>query len=113
MKAWILFFLGTLGYFLYRYINRKEKATDFTFKFWIKDNWPELLLTFIFDLAAVIILLDPDTKIDLTKIEWFPKWLTMPVSLAGSFLIGYGGGWAIYTIFKRKVKYEINEKKPE
>ncbi|MCJ7447916.1 MAG: hypothetical protein MUO72_09495 [Bacteroidales bacterium] len=114
MKNWFLFFLGTLGYFLYRYSTRKEKRPDFDFKFWIKDNWNELLLTFVFDLAAIIILLDPDTAIDLTKIGWFPSWLVLPVKLVGSFLLGYGGGWAVYAIFKKKVKYaqdkELNRK---
>ncbi|MCU0379331.1 MAG: hypothetical protein MUC78_13840 [Bacteroidales bacterium] len=112
MKAWILFFIGTLAYFLNRYINRKEKKPGFDFKYWFKDNWPELLFTFLFDLAAIIILLDPDTVIDVTKLEWFPVWLVLPVKLAGSFLLGFGGGWAVYTVFKKKAKY-ASEKKPD
>jgi hypothetical protein len=112
MKAWILFFLGSIAYFLYRFTTRRTKA-DFDFKFWMKDNWPELLLTFIFDFAAVLILLDPETNIDITKIEWMPSWLFLPFRLVGAFLTGYGGGWAIYSIFKKKVKYKLNEKKPD
>jgi len=99
-----MFILGTLAYFLQRYSNRKVKDS-FDFKFWLKDNWNELLLAFIFDLAAMIILLDPDTAIDITKIEWMPAFLMLPVKLVGSFLIGYGGGLAVYSIFRKKVEY--------
>lgn len=112
MKEWFLFFLGTLAYFLWIYNSRKDKSSDFSFKFWFKDNWNELLFTFVFDLAAVLILLDPETHIDLTKIEWFPAWLVLPFRLVGSFLIGYGGGWAIYLVFKKKAKYELDKKLP-
>lgn len=38
MKNWVLFFLGTLAYFLYRFIKRKEKRPDFSIHFWIEDN---------------------------------------------------------------------------
>ena len=110
MKAWFLFFLGALAYFLYRYNTRKNKIENFSFKFWFKDNWPELLMTFVFDLAAVIILLDPETSIDITKIEWFPGWLVLPFRLVGSFLVGYGGGWAVYLVFKKKAKYTLDKK---
>jgi len=109
MKNWVLFFLGTLAYFLYRFIKRKDKRPDFSLHFWIEDNWPELLFAFIFDLAAMLILLDSDTAIDLSQIAWFPLWLDLPVKLAGSFILGYGGGLAVYNIFKKKVKREIDK----
>ena len=99
-----MFILGTLAYFLQRYSNRKVKDS-FDLKFWLKDNWNELVLAFIFDLAAMIILLDPATSIDITQIEWMPAFLVLPVKLVGSFLVGYGGGLAVYSIFRKKVKY--------
>jgi hypothetical protein len=111
MKPWILFFIGTLAYFLYIYMNRSSKEKP-SWTYWLKDNYPELLFTFLFDLAAILILLDPETKIDLTKIEWFPSFLVLPVRLVGSFLLGYGGGLAIYNLLKRKAKYEIEKKLP-
>jgi hypothetical protein len=112
VKPWLLFFLGTLAYFLYIYINRSSKDKP-SLSFWISDNWPELLFTFLFDLAAILILLDPETQIDVTKIEWFPAWLILPVKLVGSFLLGYGGGYAIYNLLKRKVRYETDKKIPQ
>jgi hypothetical protein len=111
MKAWILFFLGTLAFFLYKYLTRKDKSTKLSPIFWWRDNYPELLFSFVIDLAVMLIFIDPETKVDLSQIAWFPKWLVLPVKLAGSFLIGYGGGVAVYNIFKRKVKYETDKKR--
>jgi hypothetical protein len=115
MKAWFLFILGSVAYFLVRYGNEKKTLTkmakDFDINYWLADNWNELLVIFIFDLAAVIILFDPVTAIDLTKIEWFPVYLALPAKLVGSFLVGYGGGWGIYSVFNKKVKYELKKAK--
>jgi len=105
MKAWFLFFIGTLAYFLYKYINRGSKQSSFSIVFWLKDNWPELVLSFLFDLAAVLILLDPNTAIDLAKITWMPAWLSFSAELFGAFFFGFGGGVIIYAVFKKKIKY--------
>ena len=107
MKSWVLFFLGTFAYFLNRYNSRKNRKEGFDFSYWLKDNWPELLFTFIFDLALVMIALDPDTNIDITKISWIPEWLTFPAKLLVSFGIGYGGGYAIYMAFKSKTDKKL------
>ena len=57
-KSWVLFFLGTLAYFFYRYINRSDKSKEWSWKFWLNENFPELALSFIIDLALAIIALD-------------------------------------------------------
>jgi hypothetical protein len=38
-----------------------------------------------------------------------PAFLMLPVKLVGSFLIGYGGGLAVYSIFRKKVEYIQND----
>ena len=111
MKSWVLFFLGTLAYFLYKYINRSSKQSTLNIRFWIQDNWPELLFAFIFDLAAVLILLDPATAIDLTQVGWWPLWLSLPIQLVGPFFVGYGGGLVVYKLFKKKVQYSQTNNK--
>lgn len=110
MKNWMLFFLGTLAYFLNRYLNRKVKIKEPSLIYWGKDNWPELLFSLVFDLAIMFIFMDPETVIIIDKITWMPEWLILPTKLIGSFLIGYGGGLGVYKIFKKKVKYEIDKK---
>ena len=107
MKSWVLFFLGTLAYFLYRYINRSDKSKEWSWKFWLNNNFPELALSFIIDLALAIIALDPETNIDITKIGWIPEWLTFPAKLLASFGIGFGGGYGIYMAFKSKTDKKL------
>jgi len=105
MKTWFLFFLGTLAFFLYKYIKRGKKAEAFSIKFWFKDNWQELTLTFIFDFAAMIILLDKNTHIDLSEIlSFLPATVELSASLILAFFVGYGGGAAIYAMLKKKIK---------
>jgi hypothetical protein len=42
MINWILNIIGMLIYFIQRYAGRRNK-TKFSFKFWLNDNWPELV----------------------------------------------------------------------
>lgn len=43
IKAWFLFFLGTLYYFVQRFAKRQKKTIVFDFKYWLKDNLPEFV----------------------------------------------------------------------
>lgn len=105
MKAWLLFFLGTLAYFINRYNGRKNKLPEFDLVFWIKDNWPELILTVIIDLAAMIILMDAGTAVDMsTFLSKLPIGIVLSGKLALSFACGFGLGAGVYQLFKKKCK---------
>jgi hypothetical protein len=105
MKAWFLFLLGTIAYFVNRYATRCDKTVDFSFKFWVKDNWPELLTALIFDLAGMIIIQDAGTAIDMSK---FLSTLPIGVVLSGKLFLAFGCGAGLgkgaYELFKKKVK---------
>lgn len=110
IKAWLLFLLGTIAFFLYRYIRRDDKSKALSVRYWIKDNWQEFLLCLIFDFAAMIVLLDNSTIVDLSKLwSFLPADVTVSTKLVLSFIIGYGGGWGIYNMLKKKVQYEIKK----
>jgi hypothetical protein len=105
MKAWLLFFLGTIAYFISKYASRTDKVKEFNFKFWIKDNWPELLTAVIFDLAAMIILMDAGTSVDVTSfLNKLPIGIVLSGKLLLSFGCGFGLGLGAYSLFKKKVK---------
>lgn len=105
MKAWLLFFMGTLAYFINRYATRCDKTTDFNFKFWVKDNWPELLTALIYDQAAMIIITDAGTSIDLSKfLSTLPIGFVISGKLFLAFGCGTGLGKGAYELFKKKVK---------
>lgn len=105
MKSWLLFLIGTLAYFDLRFINRTDKSV-FNVKFWLKDNWPELLFTFLLDLIAMIILMDSDTNITAWLSSKIPMGVVLPAKLVFSALCGLGFGYigyeAIQKTFKKK-----------
>ena len=103
MKAWLLFLLGTIAYFDLRFINRKDKSV-FDIKFWFKDNWPELLFTFILDLIAMIILMDSDTNITAWLIRILPDGLVLPAKLLFAALCGLGFGHLGYEMIQKTLK---------
>ena len=105
MKAWFLFFLGTLAYFLWKWIKRSKKTVGFSIKFWLKDNWSELVLSFVVDFAMALVFLDKTPAIDFEQIAWIPVWLKSGAVLQlFAFFLGYGGGLIVYNMLKKKVK---------
>lgn len=106
MKAWILFFLGTLGYFLYKFNGRTDK-TKFSFTFWLKDNWSRLLWAFILDLSLMIIIMDAGTKVNL--LSSLPEWIELPGKLVLASLTGYGLGTIGYSLARKKIIKKTGE----
>ena len=104
MKSWLLFFLGTMAYFLIRYANRTDKVPGFSFKFWIRDNWVQMAVALLLDLAAMIILLDSGTNLT----EWLKTFLPAGVAVSAELVIalacGLGLGAGAYEVFKKRLK---------
>lgn len=103
MKAWILFFIGTLAYFLYKYINRSSK-TEPSLKIWFKENWARLTWSFLLDISLMIIVMDSGTKIDLSAALVKIPWIVLPGKLVLASLAGYGLGVIGYALAKKKFK---------
>lgn len=66
--------IGIFIYFLLRYDGRTDKSKPLSVKFWVKDNWVQLLTIALIDLAIMILLLSSDLTID--KISYVPDWFT-------------------------------------
>jgi len=101
MKLWFMFFLGSVFYFWQRYCRRDKKTVGFSFKYWLKDNLPEFITTIILDIAAMVILTDKGTVIDLTV--WLPAGFQIAGNLVIAFAIGAGFAKIWYELFKKKV----------
>jgi len=110
MKAWLVFFLGTLGYFAIKFKNRKDKAKEITLTFWWQDNWYQLLPAVILDLILMIIFMDADTDITVWLTGFLPAGLVLSAKLAGAALCGLGLGWVAYEGFKKKKSTELENK---
>lgn len=104
LLAIILNVMGIVIYFLTKYSNRREQDKTFSLKFWINDNWPELIITILFDAALVLLVMVGDIQLNVQ--EFLPEWVTSVGGLTISFLLGLGLSAFIYEVFKSKVKKE-------
>lgn len=105
MKTLIAIILNVIGiaiYFLTRYNGRREQDKTFSLEFWIKDNWPELTITVLFDAALVLLVMVGDIQLNVQ--EFLPAWVTSVGGLTLSFLLGLGVAASIYEVFKSKIK---------
>lgn len=100
MKAWLLFFLGTLAYFLIRYAGRTDKSKELDLKFWILDNWVQLTAGFILDLIAMILLTDTSINLEIWLSRYVPEGLVSLTMLAIPAACGLGLGWGAYEFLK-------------
>ena len=98
----VLNLLGILIYFLNRFSNRRSKDKTFSISFWIKDNWPELLIVLLVDISVMLLLLTNDVTIDLA--EFVPQWMVTPGDLTLAWLVGLGLASFGYTVIKKKFK---------
>lgn len=103
----VLNILGILIYFLNRYNNRRSKDKSFSINFWVKDNWPELLIVLLVDVSIMLLLILNDISIDAA--QFLPTWLVKIGDLGIAWLIGLGLASLIYSIFRKKVS-DANDK---
>ena len=105
MITWILNTIGILIYFISKYANRRN-ATKFSFKFWFGDNWPELVSTILLNVALMLLLLQPETSIDIDS--WLaanvPFGLHIAIKPLFAFLLGLGLSSFLYRMFRNKIK---------
>jgi hypothetical protein len=113
MKAWILFLLGTIAYFIFRYEGRTDKSKAFDVWFWIKDNWTQLAGAFILDLIAMLLITDSNIDISGWLAKYIPDGLVALAVLAIPAACGLGLGWGAYEFvklfLKKKSDKVINE----
>ena len=97
--------IGILTYFISRYANRTNK-TKFNSKHWVNDNWPELASTLLVNIALMLLLMQPETNINID--EWLkanvPFALQIAIKPLFSLLLGLGLSAFLYNLFRKKVK---------
>ena len=105
MINWILNLIGIAIYFLNKYAGRKNK-TKFNAKFWFKDNFPELASTLLINVALMLLLMQPETNINID--EWLkdnvPFALQIAIKPLFSLLLGLGLSAFLYGMFKKKTR---------
>ncbi len=97
----ILNVIGILIYFVNRYDKRAKKTTGFNFKFWINDNFQEVITTLLMN-TGLMILLNMENpaieKIILKLPEGFAE-----IGIPGlCFALGLGLSGVVYSMYKSK-----------
>jgi Kef-type K+ transport system membrane component KefB len=102
---WLLNLIGIMIFFINRYANRTKKTIAFSFKYWLKDNWPELATVLLLDLALMLLLFSEGTEVNFDALfSKLPFGLKVAGDLFMSFLLGLGLSSLFYNVFKKKVK---------
>lgn len=95
--------IGILIFFINRYAGRKDKTKDPNIKYWLKDNWEQLTVIALFDIALMILMSKEGLNIDFSKLEFLPNWLQFTGDLAFSFVLGVAGAWLAYCAYKKLI----------
>jgi hypothetical protein len=104
----LLNILGIAIYFINRYANRAQKQRPFDYRYWIKDNWPEMVTVLITDIVLMILLFSPGTEINFDEIlGTLPIGIKVSGSLLMSFLLGLGLSSMFYKFFKAKTDAKV------
>jgi len=109
MKAWFLFILGTLVYFLFRFEGRADRSKEPDLVFWFKDNWIQLTGAFLLDLIAMILLTDSSINLTLYLNKHIPEGLVNLTILALPVACGLGLGWGAYEFIKLFLKKKTDK----
>lgn len=111
IQLWILSILGMVLSFGVKYLARTNADTKLDVKYWLRDNWFELLLSLIALYILMIVVTDPETGFDQEKFndlvrEKLPSlsWVVLPVKTVVAVGVGYIANTVIYWLVKRKVK---------
>ena len=91
--------IGIFTYFLIRYEERTDKTKPLSFTFWAKDNWAQLMIILLFDLAIMMLLLSADITID--TIPFVPEWFTSYGDATIAWFIGLILAQTFYVSIKK------------
>jgi len=104
--CWILNLIGIIIWFLTKFSNRKN-SSKVTFSYWFSHNWSRLISTLLLNAAFMLILMLPDTQIDLTEVIAkynIPFGLVLATKPTISLALGLGLTAFLYKKVKAKKK---------
>ena len=101
----ILNIIGVLIFFLSRFQGRTDKTKSASLSFWLKDNWGELVIIALFDVALMMLVFIGGIELNFDKIA---PMLPDGVKLAGDgamcFVIGLFIAWLFYKGYQKIIK---------
>lgn len=103
----ILNLLGIMTFFWVRFANRTDKTAEPTLKFWLKDNFEQLIGILLIDIAIIMLVFVNGLQLSLEKITTLPEW----VQLSGDGAIFYLTGLVFALFGYEAIKKVILDKK--
>lgn len=102
---WILNLIGIIIFFVNRYFGREVKTTGFSWSYWWRDNWQEVITILLINLALMIIMHMKETRLAIDQLmAQLPAWVKI-LGVPGICLgLGLGLSWLIYQLFVKKVE---------
>lgn len=86
--TWIIAFLSILLSFFVKFINRTDKTKEPDPIFWVKDNYPEMIVSFLS--MIILLIIAGQIKYDESKLtENYPFITSLPIDLIAAAIIGY------------------------
>jgi hypothetical protein len=99
----LLNILGILIFFFTKLAGRKDKTEPLSVKFWIKDNFEQLIVVALIDVALMLLLVTGGLKLSFEKLPNIPNWLQVVGDGAACLLIGAFLAYAGYEAYKKIV----------
>ncbi|MEN6569048.1 MAG: hypothetical protein ABFC18_03445 [Rikenellaceae bacterium] len=103
----VLNILGIVTFFWVRFANRTDKTAQPNLKFWLKDNFEQLIGILLIDVAVILLVFANGLKLSFDKIASLPEW----VQLTGDSVIFYLTGLIFALLGYEAIKKVILEKK--
>jgi len=98
--VWIVAFLGIIASFIVKFINRRDKTKEPDIVYWIKDNYYECAVSFIF--MVILMIIGSKTEFDeeaiLSKIPFVKA---LPFDLLFAAVAGYFNNVLWYAVIKK------------
>ena len=100
----LLNILGVLIFFFARLAGRKNREQPLSIKFWLKDNWEQLIIIALFDVALMLLVFQGGIQFNFDKLTpMLPEGLQIAGDSALCFLVGLFFAWSVYLGYKKMV----------
>lgn len=100
MLVWVIAFLGIVLSFFVKYAYRTNKEKLPSKSFWVKDNYPEMIVSLL-SMVILIIIFQKSTFDDSVIITRLPWITSLPMDLVSAALAGYLNNTIWYAIVKK------------
>ena len=97
--------IGIAIFFLTRFVTRTDKTKKPSRSYWIRNNWPELVIILLFDAGLMLIQVFGGISINYEKIlPGLGEAATFTGEIAACFFIGLVLAFVIYMIYKTAIR---------